>query len=287
MRTGRFDIPFGSDTWVSLALGLMLFITSLSILVSISVNQHTLDWHTSIQATFTLELPASSEEKLPEVQQILHQHPDIRHVHVLDQNYVEKLMLQLGISNTNSPVLIDFVVSKSLLSSFDADGLLSNVQKIAPQAALIKPVLASPDTIAITEKVQIAAFGFGVIMLTALCFILVFLIYSETQVHTRTISLFNLLGAPNYFISNIFRKYIIWMLVKSLIVSLLLNGLCYHIFIYYVHHDTFHILRSFSPLVWGYIIIGIPTLFICLAQIIVPLIVVRFLKKHYDNTLHA
>lgn len=287
MKSRRFDVPFGSDTWISLALGLMFFITSLSLLVSLSINQHTLDWNTSVQATFTIELPSSAQDSLPEVKHVLHQHPEIEHVHILDQNYVQKLMLQLGISGSNSPILIDFVVSKDLLTSFDADALLSDIQQVIPDSTLIKPVLVSPEALAIAERVQYAAFGFGLIMLIALCLILMFLIYAETQAHTRTISLFNLLGAPNYFISNVFRKYITWMLIKAFVLSLLLNGLFYHTLIYYINNDAFHILRSFSPLIWAYVIIGIPVLVICLAQLIVPITVVRFLKRHYSNSLHA
>ncbi len=287
MKPGRFDIPFGSDFWMSLVLGLMFFITSLALLVSIGVNQHIHDWNTSVQATFTLELPPQIDNELPEAISVLRQHPEVDQVHVLDKTYVQKLMLQLGVSGADSPILVDFIVAKDMLPTFDADSILSDIQNVVPDAQLIKPALVSPEALIIAERVQTAAFGFGVIMVAALCLILAFLIHSEVQVHNRTISLFNLLGAPNYFISKIFQKYMTWTLFKAFFLSALLNCAFYYLLSNVANDEGFYMLRSFSPLIWGYVIFGVPILIMSLAQIIVPMTVMRSLKKLYYTSLHA
>ena len=88
MKQRRFDIPFGSDTLISIVLGLMLFITSLSLLVSIGVNRYIQDWNSSVQATFTIEIPNASGAQLPDVIHLLKQHSEIETVEILEKNYV-------------------------------------------------------------------------------------------------------------------------------------------------------------------------------------------------------
>lgn len=287
MKQRRFDIPFGSDIWISTVFGLMLFITSLSLLVSIGINRYIQDWNTSTQATFTLELPNQAGNQLPDVMQVLKQYPEIEIIEILDKTYVQKLMLQLGISASNAPILIDVIVSKDHLSQFDADKLLGEVQKIIPKADIVKPVLTSPEALSLAKMVEVISFGFGLIMILTMCAIIAFLMYSEVQTHERTIELFNLLGAPNYFISKIFQGYASAILLKSFLLSLALN-LClyYGTYILYIGQSVY-ITQGLSWMTWAYVVFGVPLLMVAIIQFIVPITVLSCLKKKYNNSLHA
>lgn len=287
IKQKRFDIPFGSDIWISAVLGLMLFITSLSLLVSISINKYIQDWNTSVQATFTLELPHQSEQHIPEIMQTLKKYPAIESIKVLDKTYVQKLMLQLGIASIDAPVLIDFVVSKEQFSNFDSDKVLVDIQKILPASSMMKPVLTSPDALSMARTVETLSFGFGFIMVIAMCLTIAFVTYSEVQTHEKTIELFNLLGAPNYFISKIFQQYTSLILLKSFLLSLALNACIYYgIYISYLTDNAYG-LFTLSWEVWAYIVLGIPVLMIAIIQLIVPITVLGSLKKKYNKSLQA
>jgi cell division protein FtsX len=287
MKQRRFDIPFGSDIWISTVLGLMLFITSLSLLVSIGINHYIQDWNTSTQATFTLELPHESGNQLPDVMQVLKQRSEIEMIEILDKTYIQKLMFQLGIAASDAPILIDFIVSKDHLSQFDADKLLSDVRKVVPKTVIINPVLTSPEALSLAKMVEIVSFGFGLIMMITMCAIIAFLMYSEVQTHERTIELFNLLGAPNYFISKIFQGYASSILLKSFLLSLALNiCLYYSTYALYIG-ESIYITQRLSWVTWGYIVFGIPLLMVTIIQFIVPITVLSCLKKKYNNSVHA
>ncbi|MCP5322464.1 MAG: hypothetical protein H6492_00425 [Candidatus Paracaedibacteraceae bacterium] len=286
MKQRRFDIPFGSDVWISIVLGLMLFVTSISLIVSVGVNQYIQDWNTSAQATFTIELPHKSDILMPEVMQVLKQYPEVESVSVLDKSYVQKLMFQLGVASIDAPILIDFIVSKDVLLNFDSDKILNALQKIIPQTSIIKPVLTSQEALSMAQVVGYIAFGFGVIMVVAMCAIIAFLMYSEVQTHERTIDLFNLLGAPNYFISKIFQNYVFLILVKAFLLSLALN-VCLYYASYIVYMGDTYLARGITWITWAYIVLGIPVLMVSVIQLIVPVTVLSCLKNKYNNSLHA
>lgn len=230
MKQRRFDIPFGSDIWISIVLGLMLFVTSLSLLVSVGVNQYIQDWNSAVQATFTVELPHNSGTQLPDVVHMLKQHPDIERIEILEKSYVQKMMFQM---------------------------------------------------------VEIVSFSFGMIMIGAMCAIIAFIMYAEVQTHERTIELFNLLGAPNYFISKIFQKYAAVILIKSFVLSLALN-FCLYIAIGAVcMEDGVYLRQELSWVTWTYVAFGIPALMMAIVQFIVPVTVLSCLKKKYRNSLYS
>lgn len=287
MKQRRFDIPFGSDMWISTVLGLMLFITSLSLLVSIGINRYIQDWNTSTQATFTLELPHQTGNQLPDVMQVLKQHPEIEMIEILDKTYVQKLMFQLGIAASDAPILIDVIISKDHLSQFDADKLLSEIQNIIPKTSIVKPVLTSPEALSLAKMVEVISFGFGLIMMITMCAIIAFLMYSEVQTHERTIELFNLLGAPNYFISKIFQGYASTILLKSFLLSLALNMCLYYGTYILCIGESIYITQRLSWLTWSYVVFGIPLLMVTIIQFIVPITVLSCLKKKYNNSLQA
>lgn len=287
MKQRRFDIPFGSDIWISIVLGLMLFVTSLSLLVSVGVNRYIQDWNSAVQATFTVELPHNSGTQLPDVIHMLKQQPEVEVIEILEKSYVQKMMFQMGLSSTDAPILIDFVISKEKLSTFDPDKLLDGLQKIIPHAALIKPVLTSPEALSMGKMVEVVSFSFGMIMIGAMCAIIAFIMYAEVQTHERTIELFNLLGAPNYFISKIFQKYAAVILIKSFVLSLALN-FCLYIAVEAVCvEDSLHVRQELSWVTWSYVALGIPALMMAIVQFIVPVTVLSCLKKKYNNSLYA
>ncbi|MDP3936216.1 MAG: hypothetical protein Q8Q56_04450, partial [Alphaproteobacteria bacterium] len=281
MKQRRFDIPFGSDVWISIVLGLMLFVTSLSLLVSVGVNRYIQDWNSAVQATFTVELPHNSGTQLPDVIHMLKEHSDIERIEVLEKSYVQKMMFQMGLSSSDAPILIDFVISKDKLSSFDADKLLDGLQKIIPHTVLIKPVLTSPEALEMGKIVEIVSLSFGMIMIGAMCAIIAFIMYAEVQTHERTIELFNLLGAPNYFISKIFQRYAAVILIKSFVLSLALN-FCLYIAVEALYMgDSQYLRQELSWVMWGYVVFGIPALMMAIVQFIVPVTVLSCLKKKY------
>lgn len=283
----RFDIPFGSDFFISVVMGLMLFVTSLSLLVSVGVNQYIQHWNTATQATFTVELSHNSGVQLPDVIQLLKQAQDIELIEVLDKNYVQKMMFQLGISAANAPILIDFVVSKERLGAFDADKLSEKIQQIIPDSALIKPALTSPEALAMGNMIEAISLGFGMIMILAMCAMIAFLMYSEVQTHERTIGLFNLLGAPNYYISKIFQRYTAVILIKSFILSIALNICVFMIVSIVPIEDGGYIQRELSWITWCYVAFGLPAVMMAIIQFIVPVTVLGCLKKKYYASLHA
>jgi cell division protein FtsX len=287
MKQRRFDIPFGSDTLISIVLGLMLFITSLSLLVSIGVNRYIQDWNSSVQATFTIEIPNASGSQLPDVIHLLKQHSEIETVEILEKNYVQKMMLQIGLSSSEAPVIIDFVVDKNKLSSFDSSSMLDSLQKIIPNADLNKPVLTSPEALAMGGIVETISLWFGMIMIGAMCAVIAFLMYSEVQTHERTIELFNLLGAPNYFISKIFQRYAAIILVKSFVLSLGLNTCMLVAAKTLFIIDNLYIRQELSWITWGYVVLGVPALMMAIVQVIVPVTVINSLKKKYNASVGA
>ncbi len=287
MKQRRFDIPFGSDTLISIVLGLMLFITSLSLLVSIGVNRYIQDWNSSVQATFTIEIPNASGAQLPDVIHLLKQHSEIETVEILEKNYVQKMMLQIGLSSSEAPVIIDFVVDKNKLSSFDSSSMLDSLQKIIPNADLNKPVLTSPEALAMGGVVETISLWFGMIMIGAMCAVIAFLMYSEVQTHERTIELFNLLGAPNYFISKIFQRYAAIILVKSFVLSLGLNSCMFVAAKTLFIIDNLYIRQELSWITWGYVVLGVPALMMAIVQVIVPVTVINSLKKKYNASVGA
>lgn len=287
IKQHRFDIPFGSDLYVSLVLGLMLFMTSLSLLVSVGVNQYIQQWNAATQATFTVELSHSASTQLPDVILLLKQTPEIDVIEVLDKSYVQKMMFQLGVSAANAPILIDFVVSKERLSTFDADKLSEKIQQIIPDSTLIKPVLTSPEALAMGNLVEVVSLWFGMIMMLTMCAIIAFLMYSEVQTHERTIELFNLLGAPNYYISKIFQRYAAVILIKSFVISIALNVCVFLVVSSLALEDGGYIRRELSWLTWGYVALGLPSVMMAIIQIIVPVTVLSCLKKKYYVSLHA
>ncbi|QOL19711.1 hypothetical protein [Candidatus Bodocaedibacter vickermanii] len=287
IKQRRFDIPFGSDVWISIVLGLMLFVTSLSLLVSVGVNRYIQDWNSAVQATFTIELPHNSGTQLPDVIHILKQQSEVEVIEVLEKSYVQKMMFQMGLSSSDAPILIDFVVSKDKLSTFNADKLLDGLQKIIPHTALVKPVLTSPEALAMGKMVEIVSFSFGMIMICAMCAIIAFIMYAEVQTHERTIELFNLLGAPNYFISKIFQKYAAVILIKSFVLSLALNVCLYIAVGALCMGESLHLGRDLSWVTWGYVALGIPVLMMAIVQFIVPVTVLSCLKKKYNNSVCA
>jgi cell division protein FtsX len=285
MKQRRFDIPFGSDVWISIVLGLMLFVTSLSLLVSVGVNRYIQDWNSAVQATFTLEMPHNSGTQLPDVIHMLKHQSEIEVIEILEKSYVQKMMFQMGLSSTDAPILIDFVISKDKVSTFDADKLLDGLQKIIPHTELIKPVLTSPEALAMGKMVEIVSLSFGMIMICAMCAIIAFIMYAEVQTHKRTIELFNLLGAPNYFVSKIFQKYAAVILIKSFVLSLALN-FCIYIAIGAVcMGDSLYLRQELSWVTWGYVVLGIPALMMAIVQFIVPMTVLSCLKKKYNNSV--
>ena len=287
MKQRRFDIPFGSDVWISIVLGLMLFVTSLSLLVSVGVNRYIQDWNSAVQATFTLEMPHNSGTQLPDIIHMLKHQPEIEVIEILEKSYVLKMMFQMGLSSTDAPIVIDFVISKDKLSTFDADKLLDGLQKIIPHTELIKPVLTSPEALAMGKMVEIVSLSFGMIMIGAMCAIIAFIMYAEVQTHERTIELFNLLGAPNYFISKIFQRYAAVILIKSFVLSLALN-FCLYIAVGAVcMGDSLYLRQELSWVTWGYVVLGIPALMMAIVQFIVPVTVLSCLKKKYNNSLCA
>lgn len=287
MKQRRFDIPFGSDIWISIVLGLMLFVTSLSLLVSVGVNRYIQDWNSAVQATFTIELPHNSGTQLPDVIHMLKQQSDVEVIEILEKNYVQKMMFQMGVSSADAPILIDFVVSKDKLTTFDADKLLDGLQGVIPHTQLIKPVLTSPEALAMGKIIEITSLSFGIIMICAMCAIIAFIMYAEVQTHERTIELFNLLGAPNYFVSKIFQRYAAVILIKSFVLSLALNVCVYIAVGAMCMGDGLHLKQELSWVTWGYVAFGIPVLMMAIVQIIVPVTVLRCLKKKYKGSLSA
>jgi cell division protein FtsX len=287
MKQRRFDIPFGSDLFVSIVMGLMLFITSLSLLVSVGVNQYIQQWNAATQATFTVELSHTAGTQLPDVISLLKQTPEIELIEVLDKNYVQKMMFQLGVSSANAPILIDFVVAKDQLSAFNADKLAEKVQQIIPDSTLVKPVLTSPEALAMGNMVEAVSLGFGMIMIIAMCAMIAFLMYSEVQTHERTISLFNLLGAPNYYISKTFQRYAAVILIKSFVLSLALNVCIFVVVSILPIEDVGYIRHELPWVTWGYVAFGLPIVMMAIVQFIVPITVLSCLKKKYNISLHT
>lgn len=287
MKQRRFDIPFGSDIWISIVFGLMLFVTSLSFLVSVGVNRYIQDWNSAVQATFTVELPHNSGTQLPDVIHMLKQQSEVEVIEILEKSYVQKMMFQMGLSSTDAPILIDFVISKEKLLTFDADKLLDDLQKIVPHTALIKPVLTSPEALAMGHIVEIISFSFGRVMIGVMCAIIAFIMYAEVQTHERTIELFNLLGAPNYFISKIFQRYAAVILLKSFILSLALNFCLYVAVKALCMENSLCVRQELSWVTWGYVALGIPVLMMAIVQFIVPVTVLICLKKKYNSSLFA
>lgn len=287
MKQRRFDIPFGADTLISIVMGLMLFITSLSLVVSIGVNRYIQDWNSSVQATFTIEIPNSAGTQLPDVIHLLKQHSEIETVEILEKNYVQKMMLQIGLSSSEAPIIIDFVVDRDKISSFDSGNMLDSLQKVIPNADLSKPVLTSPEALAMGKIVETISLWFGMIMIGAMCAVIAFLMYAEVQTHERTIELFNLLGAPNYFISKIFQRYAAVILVKSLVLSLSLNSCLYIVAKALFSSDNLYIRQELSWVTWGYVVLGVPVLMMAIVQVIVPVTVINSLKKKYNSSLYS
>ena len=287
MKQRRFDIPFGSDTLISIVLGLMLFITSLSLLGSMGINKYIQDWNSAVQATFTIELPHTAATQLPDIIHLLKQHPEIETIEILEKNYVQKMMLQIGISSAEAPVIIDFIVDRDKLSAFDSGNMLDSLQKIIPNADLNKPVLTSPEALALGKMVETISLWFGMIMIGAMCAIIAFLMYSEVQTHERTIELFNLLGAPNYFISKIFQRYAAVILVKSFALSVGFNSCLYIVVKTVFASDNLYVRQELSLITWGYVVLGVPALMMAIVQVIVPVTVINCLKKKYNTSLCA
>lgn len=287
MKQRRFDIPFGSDTLISIVLGLMLFITSLSLLVSIGVNNYIQDWNSSAEATFTVELPQAAAAQLPDVVNLLKQHPDIEVIEILEKTYVQKMMLQIGLSSAEAPIIIDFAVNADTVATFDAENMLDRLQKIIPNADLTKPVLTSPEALAMGRMVETISLWFGMIMIVAMCAIIAFLMYSEVQTHERTIELFNLLGAPNYFISKIFQRYAAVILVKSFVLSVAFNSCLFTAVKVMFANDNLYIRQELSWVAWVYVVLGVPALMMAIVQVIVPVTVINCLKKKYNTSVHA
>jgi len=283
-QQGR-DIAFGSNLWVSSIFGIMLFMTGLSLLVSIGINQYIQTWNTSVQATFTLELPSQTEQRMPDIMQAFKDYPEIESIAVLDKAYVEKLMLEIGVASSKTPILIDFIVSKEQLSSFNSDKVLADIRKIVPDSSIVKPVVTSPEALAMARMIELIAFGFGFTMMIAMCAMIAFVTYSEVQTHERTIGLFNLLGAPNYYIARIFQKYASIILVKGILISLALNICLYYVtYVLYLDEDAY-LIQELPWVSWVYSVFGIPVLMIAIIQFIVPMTVLSCLKKKYKNSL--
>lgn len=287
MKQRRFDIPFGSDTLISIVLGLMLFITSLSLLVSLGVNKYIQEWNDSVHSTFTIELPYSAGNQLPDVMHLLKQHPEIETIEILEKTYVQKMMLQLGLSSSEAPIIIDFVVGADKISTFDAGNMLDSLQKIIPNADLTKPVLTSPEALTMGKMVETISLWFGMIMIGAMCAIIAFLMYSEVQTHERTIELFNLLGSPNYFISKIFQRYAAVIMVKSFALSVLFNSCLFIAAKILFAGDNLYIRQELSWVTWSYVVLGVPALMMAIIQVIVPITVINCLKKKYNTSLCA
>jgi cell division protein FtsX len=287
MKQRRFDIPFGSDVWISIVMGLMLFVTSLSLLVSVGVNRYIQDWNSAVQATFTLDLPHDSEDQLSEVIQVLKLQPEVEVIEILEKSYVQQMMFQMGVSSTEAPILIDFVISKDKLSTFDADKLLEDLKKITPQAELVKPVLTSPEALAMGKIVEVISLSFGVIMIGAMCAIIAFIMSAEVQTHERTIELFNLLGAPNYFISKIFQRYAAVILIKSFVLSVALNFCLFVAVSALCLGNSLCLKQELSWVTWGYVVLGIPALMMAIVQLIVPVTVLSCLKRKYNSSLYS
>jgi cell division protein FtsX len=287
IKQRRFDIPFGSDLFISMVMGLMLFVTSLSLLVSVGVNHYIQGWNSATQATFTVELSHNAGTQLPDVVLLLKQTPDIERIEVLDKNYVQKMMLDLGISASNVPILIDFVVSKDRLSAFEADKLSEKIQQIIPDSTLVKPVLTSPEALGMGNMIEVISLGFGIVMILTMCAMIAFLMYSEIQTHERTIELFNLLGAPNYYISKIFQRYAAVILMKSFVLSLLLNICVFMAVSVLPIEDGGYIRRELSWVTWGYVALGLPAVMMAIVQFIVPVTVLSCLKKKYYVSFQA
>lgn len=286
IRQRRFDIPFGSDFWISVVIGLMLFLTSFCLLVSIGANRYIQDWHIAANGTFSVELAPSKGEFLQPVLQTLKSHPDVQDVYVLDKGYVEQLMMQIGISGANAPVLIDFVVPLDKIESFDSDSLLVKLQAIVPDANLIKPALVAPESLAVAKLVESLSFGFGLTVLLLMCAIISFVCYSEIQAHSRTIRLFNLLGAPNGFIVGIFQKYVSIILLKALVLTLVLSlGVYYIIDLMYVSSGLY--LGALPAYIWIYVVLGVPILIAIMVRVIVPTTILKTLHKNYNNSVRA
>jgi cell division protein FtsX len=264
----------------------MAFVTSLSLLMSTSVNRYVQDWNASAQAIFTLDVPTQSVTKLNDIIKELKQVPEIESVMVLDKTYVQKLLTQLGIAPNDPPILIDFVVSKTHLAHFNVDAIFSTIQKLAPNSTIIKPVLASPEALSMAKTVELASFGFGLLMLLAMCGTIIFLMVSEMQTHTYTITLLNLLGAPNYFISKIFQRYASIIMLKSFFISLGLN-ICLYYASYSVRMETsLYLTHELSLVVWLYIVFGVPLLMVAIIQFIVPITVLSRLKQMYNTAVN-
>lgn len=286
IKQRRFDIPFGSDFWISVVVGLMLFLTSFCLLVSIGANRYIQDWHIAANGTFSVEIPPSQGEFLQPVVNTLKSHPDVQDVYVLDKSYVEQLMMQIGVSGANAPVLIDFVVPLEKIDSFESDALLVKLQAIVSNVNLIKPALVAPESLAVARLVESLSFGFGLTVLLMMCIVISFVCYSEIQAHSRTIRLFNLLGAPNKFIVSIFQKYISIILLKSLFLTLVLSFVGYYVVdLMYVGSGLY--LGALPAYIWVYVVLGVPILITIMVRVIVPTTILKTLHKNYNIVMRS
>lgn len=285
IKQRRFDIPFGSDIWISFIIGLMLFLTSFCLLVSIGANKYIQDWHIAANGTFSVEMPAQKGEFLQPVLQTLKSQPDVQDVYVLDKSYVEQLMMQIGVSGANAPILVDFVVPLDKIDTFDADKLLVKLQAVVPEVSLIRPALVSPESLAVARLVESLSLGFGILVLMVMCVTIGFVCYSEVQTHARTIKLFNLLGAPNHFIIGILQRYISVVLLKALALTVFLSVCGYYIIdLMYMGAGLY--LGNLPTYVWLYVVLGVPVLIAIMVRVIVPTTVLKSLRKIYNNVMH-
>ena len=281
MSQRRFDIVFSSDTFLSCVLGLILFIAATVVLTSNEMRSLLRSWSNAAHATYTIEIDPSESKRLDVILKKTASYFGVEKIIVLDPSYVRKLLDQNGESIVNPPVLVDVVVDPED-SRFSSLELREELIKIAPSTRLLKPDVVSPEAISHAKFLDGISLWFSMTMLILFCCLVVFMIYSEIQIHQRTIYLFSLLGAPASYIARTFKKYTSLLFVKAFGFFVVFSILA--IFsLWCLHSIDFS--ASFVSLQSALLVcLTLFVLFVFLTVFLVPFVLHMFLSSQYRKT---
>lgn len=289
MSQKRFEIQFSSDRWITIVLGVMLFLASLSFFAGLGLNKYVIGWNETMNATFTVQVPQDKKKEI-DLEKILariNNYAGVKKAKFVDASHIENILKELGIENTTPSFYVDVSILDEDLRDFNFNDFKEEVEKIGQQILIEKPLAPSQDTIALTMLLQKLSLSFSMILFVSILLMTGVTTYAEIQTHQRTINILSLIGAPNTYIAKLFQKYTSSFTLKAILLSVALEFIVFTS-IYFGYSGRG--LTISSLINWHealYIFICIPLTVFILTSLITPTAVLFSLKKQHKNAFQV
>lgn len=227
-----FDLPLqqrlGTEFLVML-IGLMTLLATLSGFASMSLSHLSQTWKAGLENTLTLEIPAkgdtraAAQEQARKVLDLLLDDPSVKKADILSDDEYEKLLspwLGSGVLNFETlplPVMIN-VELKERDSEAIAE-LASNVKSISPDIKVDAHETWLRDLANLAHGVNLGALALIVFIGFVTMFSIAGAVRSRMAVHQAELELLHLMGASDSYILSQFRRYILGLALRGLLVG--------------------------------------------------------------------